>query len=103
MDANDGIMKNAPGGDGYIMKRTALDKMLDYFDENKISDIGVDWMLLMNSLSREDLKHFKQDSIYRRMADRYRPFSPTRSRISACVLPRPLVKHAPRSTWNSWR
>lgn len=103
MDASEGIKKNAPGNDGYIIKRSALEKMLNYFEERKISDFGSDWMLLMNSLTREDLENFKPGSIYRRMADRYRPFSTSRSRISACVLPCPLVKHSPRSTWNSWR
>lgn len=103
MDSSAAIKKNAPGNDGYIIKRSALQKMLDYFDEVKISDFGADWMLLMNSLSPADLERFKPGSLYRRMAERYRPFSQRRPPISACVLPDPVVKHAPRSTWNSWR
>lgn len=80
---------SGPGGDGYILTRKGVEKLLRIYSKTKIN-MDVDWFLLFQSLTDEEIKAFLcQDG-----TDRFGSLDLTSERLSSYVLLPSLVEQA---------
>lgn len=97
------IDSTAPGSDAYMVKRSAAEKIVNYFESYGIFNVGTDWAIISCCLNNESAIRLGEDRIIYKNYNNFFKENDNTNRVIAYVNSYPIFIHSPFNSYRAWR